>query len=107
MEKEKRDRWIPKVRVNATEETAIRENVRKACIPFSEYQRRALQNSIIVIQENPANTNDNRELIYQLTSIGNNLNQIAKVLNTLADYNEEKLHDSLNLLNRVLAGMLE
>ena len=105
--KEKRDQWLPKVRVTASEKREMQEKARKACLPFSEYQRRALQNTTIVIQENPANMNADPELIYQMTSIGNNLNQIAKVLNTLGDAKEERVNDTLSLLNTVLAGMLE
>ena len=117
--KEKRVHFL-KTRVTPTERIAALENAKRAGISLSELQRRVIANDLIFIEGEKEQEAENRELIYHLLSIGNNINQSTKVLHILSkDFHADgeydggriqrsldNMDDSLKLLDAVLTTLL-
>ncbi len=92
--KERRAWWIPKIRATFSELARIQGKAEEAGLSLSAYVRRSALECVIVVRDSVID----KTLIYQLTRIGNNLNQLTKQANI-----KERLSVSqIDLLERVL-----
>jgi hypothetical protein len=78
------------LRIYASEHSKLIENCKKSGIKLSEYLRLAINNSNIVIV-----SKSDKLMLAQLKRIGNNLNQIAKSVNTVKDIETNKRYSVL------------
>ncbi len=91
---DKRDFWLPKVRVTETELNAIKQRAADAGLSASEYRRRALLNTVVVVQENAVDI----AAVRQLSAIGNNLNQLTRKTHIHEEYDRKRMRDILTRL---------
>ena len=81
--------------VNQKEDDLIKLKSKKAGLSESEFLRSCIKG--YKIKEQP--TKEIREFIKQITGIANNINQIARVANTIKDINNEELEIIKNKIN--------
>lgn len=72
--KERRDQFLPPVRVTKTELAAIQEKARAAGVSLSDYRRGLYLDGRVVVRDNVGDV----EAVRQLLAIGRNLNQLTK-----------------------------
>ena len=85
------------LRVDEKLKEKIKSQSKKANMTMSEYINRVLKNKNIVVIE------DGKEIYYELNKIGNNVNQIARKLNSgIATRNDIKSLDNISKeLNKI------
>lgn len=81
--KEKRDEFLPPVRVTKSELAAIQTQAKAAGLSLSDYRRGIYQNGRVVVRDNAADVEATRQLL----ALGRNLNQLTKSahINGIAD----------------------
>ena len=100
----KRTAKLPPFRVTDAERSTIADRARGAGLSLSDYARRACLQGVVVAR-NAEGEQAAKRLAFQLASIGNNLNQIARAANIhggLDPDRAEQLSATLAALSAVL-----
>ena len=94
-----RKRTIKKqIWINQTENNLLKAKTKKSGLNESEFLRSCIKG--YKIKEQP--TKEIREFIKQITGIANNINQIAKVVNTKRDVRDEDLEYLKNAVSKFI-----
>jgi len=101
-EKASRNCRLPETRVTENELAAIKSKAAKAGISQSEYQRRALLHAEVVIRENILEA----KAVSQLSSIGNNLNQLVRKTHIHDKTDTLKMRQILETLDTVIMRLV-
>ncbi len=100
--KERRDRWLPKIRASRPELDAIESRRAASGLPLSEYIRK-LALTGHVLQRKPL---QDKALVRELSAIGNNLNQLSRRANVRGEVDAD-IEQRLNGLLVPLEDLIE
>ena len=75
--REKRDKWLPKMRVTQNELCAYKSKADAAGMTLSEFVRYTLESAVVLVRDPVGDV----ALIRQMAAIGNNLNQLTRSAN--------------------------
>ena len=89
--KEKRDFWLPKIRVSEAERARVEQQAEAAGLSLSAYARQALLHGAVIVRHSAVDP----EAVRQLAAIGNNLNQLTRKTHIHDEYDRSRLHDIL------------
>lgn len=90
-------------RVSPSEKEKIRANAEAAGLSLSDFMRQACLDPILVVRENAID----KDFVYHLLKIGNNLNQLTKHANSLKmGYDSKRLHALLDRLEGIITKVL-
>lgn len=103
MDAEERRNFVVSFRCNASEMSALSAKAEQADQPINAFARAsALKSKISVVQEQRLDF----ETRHQLRAIGNNLNQIARALNSSERVDTHKIDKAMDELNLFFAQAL-
>lgn len=97
-----RSQVLPPVRVSEQERHSIKSRAMESGLSVSEYQRRALLDCVIVVQDNLVDIN----AVRQLSAIGNNLNQLTRKAHIHDEIDREHLNDILKTIDTIIMGII-
>ena len=98
---EKRTATLSALRVTDSERACVIDSANQAKLRLSEYRRRMLLTGKIIVKNNAID----QAAVYQLAAIGNNLNQIARQLNSNGQLNRSRLEVCLERLESLLKDL--
>jgi hypothetical protein len=99
----KRDKRLPETRVTSAELETVKQRAREAGKSFSDFQREALLNGVVVVRQNAVD----RAAVAQLLAIGKNLNQLTRKTHIHDEYDRQRLHDILNTIEGLAMGLID
>jgi len=101
---ERRDKSI-QFRVNKEEFEYLKELVDSSGLERGHYIRREILKSVPVVKRKMSEIN--QKTYMQLSALGNNLNQVAKKLNSNKDFDDVKVSETNFLIKQISKRLLE
>ncbi len=100
--KPKRDKRLPETRVTSAELATIKKKAANSNLSVSEYQRQALIKAAVIVREPLADV----QLVSQLSSIGNNLNQLVRNEHIHGKADTVYMRQILKALDTIIMGVV-
>ena len=94
--------WIPKIRTTQTALDSYKSKAADAGLSLSELVRQSLDSSIIIQRTNIVEP----QAVYQLSSIGNNLNQLVRKEHIHDKADTQKMREILSALDTIIMGLV-
>jgi len=101
---ERRDKSI-QFRVNKPEFEYLKSLVEKSGLERGHYIRREILKSVPIVKRKMPEIN--QKTYMQLSALGNNLNQVAKKLNSNKDFDDVKVSETNFLIKQISKRLLE
>lgn len=99
--REKRTEVLPPLRVTKGEDVLFKAKALNAGMTLSEFQRQSMIDCVIILHDSEVD----KRLTYQLSSLGNNLNQLSKRANIHGELDPidcDRLNELINDISTVL-----